>query len=250
MPLQVGDPAPLFSDPDILTGDTFNLADHEGKCMLVAFHGITWCGPCGFAAPILQELWDETYAANPGVQFVIISVNESPTPSALQNQGFTIPWLVDPAVPYAYQIGNSVPNYFFLDDTLTIYKIQSGLFSNDHDTQKQAVRDSIEECLKNQPPKPDADLGHWVAVATILVGVVEGGGGLIFTGGKIVKIPPGDPPFRHLSAPKKDLLVALSISELSARISDPEARRKLDAVALDAAAAAVERLRGAPTARG
>ena len=243
MSLQVGDPAPLFSDPDILTGDTFSLADYKGKCVLVAFHGITWCGPCAFAAPILQELWDEEYSANPAVQFVIISVNESPSPSALQSQGFTVPWLVDPAVPVAYQIGNAVPHYFFLDETLTIHKIQSGLFSSDHAAQKQAVRESIEECLSNQPPS--LEIGHWVAIATILVGVIEGGGGLILSGGKIIKIPPGDPPFKHLSAAKKDLLVALAVSELSALIRDPQARRKVETAALDAAAAAVERLRDA-----
>ncbi len=248
MALQVGDPAPLFSDPDILTGNTFKLADHKGKCVLVAFHGITWCGPCAFAAPILQELWNEEYNSNPNVQFVIISVNETPTAASLQNLGFTIPWLLDPAVPVAYQTGNSVPYYFFLDDTLTIYKIQQGLFSGNHDAQKQAVRESIEECLKHQPP--EIDIGHWAAVATILVGVVEGGGGYIFSGGKIIKIPPGDPPFRHLSAAKKDLLVALSVSELSALIRDPEARRRVEASALDAAESALQRLKDAATAHG
>ena len=248
MPLQVGDPAPLFSDPDIFTGDTFKLSDHKGQCVLVAFHGITWCGPCQFAVPILQELWDEEYAANPDVQFVIISVNERPNPSTLQNQGFTIPWLTDPAVPTAYQIGNSVPHYFFLDDSLKIYKIQDGLFSSDHDTQKKAVRDSVEECLKNQPPK--ADIGYWAAVATILVGVVEGGGGLIFTGGKIKKIPPGDPPFSHLSPVKKDILLGMAISELSALVSDPDSRQKLDAAAVKAMAAGVWRLREGSSNRG
>jgi peroxiredoxin len=247
MPWQVGDPAPLFSDPDILTGDTFKLADHTGKCVLVAFHGITWCPPCAFAAPILQELWNEEYHNNPKVQFVIISVNERPSAATLQNMGFTIPWLLDPAVPVAYQIGNSVPHYFFLDDTLTIYKIQPGLFCNNHDAQKQAVRESIEECLQHQPP--EIDVGHWAAVATILVGVAEGGGGYILSGGKIIKIPPGDPPFRHLSAAKKDLLVALSVGELSALIRDPEAQRKIEASALDAAESALRRLKDAARAQ-
>jgi peroxiredoxin len=241
MALQVGDPAPLFSDPDILTGDTFKLKDHKGKCVLVAFHGITWCPPCQFAAPILQELWDEGFSTNPDVQFVIVSVNERPDPSQLQAQGFTLPWLTDPAVPAAYQIGSAVPHYFFLDDSLNIYKIQAGTFSSDHDQQKSAVRDSIEECLAHLPHVPD--VGHWVAIATILVGVIEGGGGYVFTGGKIKKIPPGDPPFGRLSPAKKDVLLGMAVSELSGLLSDADSRKKLDAAGVEAMAAAVERLR-------
>jgi hypothetical protein len=216
--------------------------------VLVAFHGITWCSPCAFAAPILQELWNEEYGSNPNVQFVIISVNESPTAATLQSLGFTIPWLLDPAVPVAYQIGNSVPHYFFLDDTLTIYKIQAGLFSSDHDAQKQAVRAAIEECLAHQPP--EIDIGHWAAVATILVGVAAGGGGYILSGGKIIKIPPGDPPFRHLSGAKKDLLAALAVSELAGLLGDPQDRRKVESSALDAAASALQRMKDASSAHG
>jgi peroxiredoxin len=154
MALQVGDPAPLFQDPDILTGQTFKLSDHKGKCVLVAFHGITWCPPCSWAAPLLQELWDEEFSSNPAVQIVIISVNERPNPAALIEKGFTIPWLLDPAIPVAYQVGNSVPYYFFLDDELKIYKIQDGVFSTDHAAQKQAVHDAIMECASTHPQGP------------------------------------------------------------------------------------------------
>lgn len=237
MALQVGDSAPLFSDPDIFTGETFNLGDHEGKCVLVAFHGITWCPPCQFAAPILQELWDEEFALNPQVQFVIVSVNETPNAEALAELGFTIPWLADPAIPVAYQIGNAVPHYFFLNHELQVYKIQSGVFSSVAAEQKAAVRAAIHECLEGLPPKPkQIDVGRWAAVQTILAGVIQGGGGLVFKGGKIIKVPPDPPPFLHLSPAKKDILLALATHELANLVTDREARGGLQSAAADAIA--------------
>lgn len=240
MALQVGDQAPDFSDPDIFTGETFKLSDYEGRCVLVAFHGITWCPPCQFAAPILQELWDEEYATDERVQIVIVSVNESPSASSLQNAGFSIPWLVDPAIPPAYQTQNEVPHYFFIDDKRTIYKIQAGTFSSVAAEQKAQVRAAIEECLADMPKVPRVDAAKWRAIATILFGVIEGGGGFQIVGNKGQKIPPGDPPIARLGAAKRDALVALAISELSPLIKDEASRRRLDGAAYAALKAAAD----------
>ena len=70
-----GDPAPLFSGTDIVTHETFSLSEHQGETILVEFAGLTWCGPCQYGAPLLQELW-EYYKTSAGskIQFVIINV--------------------------------------------------------------------------------------------------------------------------------------------------------------------------------
>ncbi len=237
----VGDPAPLFSGIDILTNTTFSLADHKGKCVLVAFHGVTWCSPCQFAVPLLQEVWTEYGQANLPVQFVVVSVNESPSPAALQQLGITMPWLIDPSIPSLYEVGTSVPKYFFLDPDLKIGKIQSGLFSNDPEGQKDGIREAIEECLPERPPwlrEP-----YWEAVAILIFGgVIRGGGGVVITpGGKPIPVPPGD-PLRRLSADKRDALIGLAASELARRITDPAARRDLERGALETVDAAVKRL--------
>jgi peroxiredoxin len=233
----VGDPAPLFSGTDVLTNQTFSLADHGGKCVLVAFHGYTWCGPCTFAAPLLQEVWGE-YEQLP-VQFVVVSVNENPSPAALQQAGFTMPWLTDPSIPALYEVGAGVPKYFFLDASLTIVRIQSGLFSSDAEGQKAGVRGAIDACLEPSHLREP----YWAAVALLIFGgVIWGGGGVVITpGGKPIPVPPGD-PMRHLPVEKRDALIGLAASELARRISDPVSRRDLERSGLKALDAAVKRL--------
>jgi peroxiredoxin len=144
MALSVGDPAPLFSGTDVLTDAEFSLAEHEDKCVLIAFHGITWCAPCTFAYPLLQEVWEEYSSAGAGVQFVVVSVNEEVSAEMLP--GITMPWLTDQSIVELYE-ANSPPKYFFLDQDLKITHIQHGLFSNNPVHQKNGIRQHIDACL-------------------------------------------------------------------------------------------------------
>lgn len=234
----VGDPAPLFSGVDILTGDPFELAPHKGECVLVAFHGVTWCDPCQFAVPLLQEVWAEYQ--NQAVRFVVVSVNEDPSPAVLQQMGITMPWLVDPAIATLYEVGGSVPRYFFLDHDLKIAKIQGGLFSSDPEGQKNGVRGAIDECLGPQHRIP---FPYWEAVAILIFGgVTVGGSGVVITpGGKPIPVPPGD-PLARLTPEKRDVLIGLAIGELAGRVSDAEARKRLERAGLRTAQRALQKL--------
>jgi hypothetical protein len=209
--------------------------------VLVAFHGYTWCGPCQFAVPILQEIWAEYQAYIPTkVKFVVVSVNESLDPAQLQQAGITIPWLVDKAIPSLYEVGSSVPAYFFIGHDLRITHIQFGLFSSDAAQQKAAVKGLIDACV---PDRPDWLFGRaFMAVATILFGVTQDGGGFIIKpGGGGGPVPPWD-PLRHMAAEKRDVLIGLAISELAQAISDKDAAKELERDGLKTIQSAVKQL--------
>lgn len=236
----VGDPAPLFSGVDVLTGDPFSLADHEGKCVLVGFHGYTWCGPCQFAVPLLQEVWAGYQTTIPTkVQFVVVSVNESPTAAMLQQAGITMPWLVDTKIPSLYG-AEGPPAYFFLGHDLRITHIQFGLFSNAPAQQKAAVKARIDTCVPDEPSWLREI--YFAAVATILFGVTQDGGGFIIKpGGGGGPVPPWD-PLRRMAPEKRDILLGLAVSELAQAISDKDAAKELERDGLKTVLSAAKQL--------
>jgi hypothetical protein len=85
------------------------------------------------------------------------------------------------------------------------------------------------------------DSSRWWAVATILFGVIQDGGGVVWIGGKPVPIDPWGPLRLSLSstlanpyqAPPamRDALVGMALSELSSLVSSPELRAELEGVA-------------------
>ena len=83
MPLGIGDTAPTFSGHDIVNDEPFNLSDHAGSVILLAFSGITWCPPCQYEAPYLQQLWQEFTdgITNPPVKFLLVSTKFGGTES-------------------------------------------------------------------------------------------------------------------------------------------------------------------------
>src|SRR5690349_12916379 len=101
--LSVGDAAPQFSATDIINDQMYNLSDYAGQLVLLIFSGPSWCEPCQFEAPVLQDLW-ETFGKSiqkPTVQFLMVSCfadEESPQAfkTAVQNFDLTFPALLNP----------------------------------------------------------------------------------------------------------------------------------------------------------
>ena len=234
--LNVGQQAPEFTGHDILTDQPFTLSDHKGKVVVIAFHGLTWCPPCQFAVPVLQELWLE-YLADPDcpIQFVVVSVDEQEPVTKEMLEGLeppiTTPWLLDTEIPQLYEVGGTPPQYFFLDPEHRICHIEVGLFGTTSAAQTAGFRSAVDSC------KPIGNDFFRVpsAVAQILFGVTADQGGIVIVGGKPKPIGPWD-PLRPAMA--RDALRALAIGELAESVEDPGARRALQRNAWKAVAAA------------
>lgn len=89
------------------------------------------------------------------------------------------------------------------------------------------------ECFTWDP----LDLSKWVAVATILFGVIQDGGGVIIVGGKPIPIDPWGPlrqslwaalaDPRHASPPMRDVVVAMALDQLSSLLTEPQQRDQI-----------------------
>jgi thiol-disulfide isomerase/thioredoxin len=216
----IGDPAPLFSGEDFLSGQSFSLSDHQGDVVLIAFNGITWCGPCKFEAPILQSLWEEFqdgYFA-PHVQFVMISTwdNLDLLPGALQQYGITMPVVTDPSIPGLYEV-TAVPALFVAntEGKICATKVGAG-------PPESVVRDEIRQLLLECGAHPalHIQLPDWFK-----------------------KLLPPWEPIEHIAVEKRDALLALAMSELAGQIQDSPTRRDLEMRSLRAAESAIRQLR-------
>jgi thiol-disulfide isomerase/thioredoxin len=225
LPLAVGDPAPPFSGEDVLTGQPFSLADHEGKVLVVAFSGLTYCEPCQLEAPVLQELSEE-YPFS--VQFVMVEL-EWPAaekypqvPPMLEKLGITFPVIFDvypeegPLYPIMEVYGDGVlyvPTLVVIKQDMTVCAIKTGA-TGPADALKAEIAEILEGCGASDPILSLAPQ-EWVAVVQILFGVVQDGGGLTIPGGPI---PPWSP--LRQSAQTRSALVALAIHQLAKGIAD------------------------------
>jgi peroxiredoxin len=239
MPLAVGDPAPNFTAPLVGTDGTFTLADYAGEVVLLAFNGLTWCPPCQFEAPILQDLWEEFQSSVcyvPKPRFLMISVADElrALTAAIADVGITFP-VVPPAssVPGLYEVV-SVPTVYVVgpDQKICAVKIGAG---PPEDALRNELRSLLLTCGVRHAPWC-IDPSKWGAVAGILIGVTQDQGGIVIVGGKPRPVPPWDPL-------RRDALLSLAISELATEISELRSRTAIQRGALDLLETTVQRMR-------
>jgi len=121
--------APLFELRD-LSGKTVKLESFRGKPVLLDFWA-TWCGPCIYSVPLVQQLYDR----HKGQGFVVLGLNMDEDPSDVyaftQRLKITYPVLYagNSQVPAAYGL-EGLPLFILLDAQGKIVKRYDG-FSPD-----------------------------------------------------------------------------------------------------------------------
>ncbi len=124
---KVGNLAPDFQLPN-LKGQVISLSGLRGKPVLLNFWA-SWCGPCVFEMPFLQEIHEEW--SDKGLVLLAVDIGESSSQveEFIQSQGLTLPVLLDTKEEVArkYNI-RGIPTTFFIDKDGIIQGVQIGAF--------------------------------------------------------------------------------------------------------------------------
>ena len=137
----VGKAAPDFQLQN-LDGQSISLSDLKGKPVLVNFWA-TWCRPCVFEMPYLQEIYEEW--SDKGLVLLAINIGDSSSEveQFLQNHNLSLPVLLDTnkAVAQRYNI-RGIPTTFFIDKDGIIQEKIIGAFPN-----KEAIENRLSKIM-------------------------------------------------------------------------------------------------------
>ena len=124
---EVGKLAPDFQLEN-LEGQSVSLSDLRGKPVMLNFWA-TWCPPCRAEMPYIQQIYEEW--SGKGLEVLAIDIGESPSEvkKFLQNQGLSLPVLLDTKknVAQKYNI-TGIPTTFFIDSDGIIQEKVIGAF--------------------------------------------------------------------------------------------------------------------------
>lgn len=113
-PPLTGGPAPPFILND-LEGRPVNLADYQGKVVLLTFWA-TWCEPCKKEMPEIQASYEEYKDRGVMILAVNFGENQKSAKPFVDQLGLTFPVLLDKKVGVASRYGVvSLPVSFFID---------------------------------------------------------------------------------------------------------------------------------------
>jgi len=141
---QIGKYAPdfMFKNPE---GETTSLSDFRGNSVVLNFWA-TWCGPCKFEMPLIQELANDAATTDIGLILMTVNSGESADTVAkfMIEKGFSFPVLLDTqkGIGRAYNV-RAIPTTFFIDKDGIIRDIKVGAFTAEADL------DAILENLMN-----------------------------------------------------------------------------------------------------
>jgi peroxiredoxin len=121
--------APDF-ELDTLDGQTVRLSDLRGSVVLLNFW-TTNCGYCVVEMPYLEQVYAEWQEA--GLVLLTINIGESAEKITefMQDNGFSLPVLMDTTQAVAMQYGiSSIPRTFLIDQDGVIQGIKMGAFQS------------------------------------------------------------------------------------------------------------------------
>ena len=143
--LEVGKPAPEYT-AQWLDGSRFNLSQERGNVVLVNLWA-TWCGPCRYEIPELQQLHDRFAAQR--FKVIGVSVDEGSPDDVRQfvsDQKMTYPVALDPQGRLATLFDTTVlPTSAIIDRRGTVVWRSVGVV----EARDQAMMAALERALKN-----------------------------------------------------------------------------------------------------
>ncbi len=159
--LELGTPAPDFSLPSPISGDTVSLSDYRGKPLLVVFA----CNHCPYVLHILDAFADFAREyGNKGLNIVMINANDvanypDDSPEKMvelaREHGFDFPYLYDESqqVAQAYRAA-CTPDFFLFDADHRLYyrgQFDASRPRNDEPVTGADLRAAADALLAGQP---------------------------------------------------------------------------------------------------
>ena len=138
---QIDNPAPdfQFQNPE---GQPVSLSDLQGKPVLINFWA-TWCSPCIYEMPYLQQVYEEW--SDKGLMVLAINIGESSAQveAFMQSHDLSLPVLLDTNQDTAqgYNI-QYIPSSFFIDKDGIIQEKIVGAF-----TSKIAIEEKLSKII-------------------------------------------------------------------------------------------------------
>jgi len=135
---QVGKLAPDFSYRNS-EGTMVYLSNLRGSSVILNFWA-TWCGPCKYEMPFLQDLANDKEKANKGLVLLTVDVGESAdtVKAFLQSSGYSFTVLLDTQrkIASTYYV-RSYPTTFFIAQNGIINSIQIGAFLKESELEQR-----------------------------------------------------------------------------------------------------------------
>lgn len=142
--VEIGQPAPGFKLPALVSGTPISLQDYRGKVIYLDFWA-SWCEPCRQSMPALDELQKRYGAQGLAIVGINLDMETEWAKRFLEKRPVTYVLATDPdgEVPLLYGV-EKMPSAFFIDRKGKIREIHQGFRSE----MVPRIRHVIETLLK------------------------------------------------------------------------------------------------------